>query len=304
MSDKESKTNRFRMSTRFPIARIKKIMQTDEEVGKVTKESAILISRALEVFVHDILTKTMEILRQKDTKTISASHLKDCVISHEVFDFLVDIVNDAPKSRKRRKDLTSEVRSPKSSKNNKPKKRKTRDIVTKTPQNTDSDDSDSEVDYNDNERECENRGATNQPVALSSPSSMTLQAKTVSSSPQSQQQQQQTQKGLLEELNQRQPQQLQSLQSLLQQQSSLGLIEDFSRSSSKLSFPQTASSSNSSQRQQQSSSSSSSSSVSQISPSSVSSLLLRDMRIEMNPPPFVPPKILNETNIVNDNTTL
>jgi flagellar biosynthesis GTPase FlhF len=279
-------------------------MQTDEEVGKVTKESAILISRALEVFVHDILTKTMEILRQKDTKTISASHLKDCVISHEVFDFLVDIVNDAPKSRKRRKDLTSEVRSPKSSKNNKPKKRKTRDIVTKTPQNTDSDDSDSEVDYNDNERECENRGATNQPVALSSPSSMTLQAKTVSSSPQSQQQQQQTQKGLLEELNQRQPQQLQSLQSLLQQQSSLGLIEDFSRSSSKLSFPQTASSSNSSQRQQQSSSSSSSSSVSQISPSSVSSLLLRDMRIEMNPPPFVPPKILNETNIVNDNTTL
>jgi len=43
--------------TRFPMARIKKIMQSDEEVGKIALATPILISKALELFMRDLIQK-------------------------------------------------------------------------------------------------------------------------------------------------------------------------------------------------------------------------------------------------------
>ncbi|XP_078043915.1 negative cofactor 2 alpha [Augochlora pura] len=91
MPSKKKKYN-----ARFPAGRIKKIMQTDEEVGKVAQAVPIIISRTLELFVHSLLTKTMEITSAKNAKTLSPSHMKQCILSENRFDFLKDLVKSMP----------------------------------------------------------------------------------------------------------------------------------------------------------------------------------------------------------------
>ncbi|KAK9299151.1 hypothetical protein QLX08_007768 [Tetragonisca angustula] len=91
MPSKKKKYN-----ARFPAGRIKKIMQTDEEVGKVAQAVPIIISRTLELFVHSLLTKTMEITNAKNAKTLSPSHMKQCILSESRFDFLKDLVKSLP----------------------------------------------------------------------------------------------------------------------------------------------------------------------------------------------------------------
>ncbi|XP_043605247.1 dr1-associated corepressor [Bombus pyrosoma] len=91
MPSKKKKYN-----ARFPAGRIKKIMQTDEEIGKVAQPVPIIISRTLELFVHSLLTKSMEITNAKNAKTLSPSHMKQCILSESRFDFLKDLVNSLP----------------------------------------------------------------------------------------------------------------------------------------------------------------------------------------------------------------
>ncbi|XP_011497777.1 PREDICTED: DNA polymerase epsilon subunit C [Ceratosolen solmsi marchali] len=91
MPSKKKKYN-----ARFPPGRIKKIMQTDEEVGKVAQAVPIIISRTLELFVHSLLTKTMQITSAKQAKTLSPSHMKQCILSESRFDFLKDLVKNLP----------------------------------------------------------------------------------------------------------------------------------------------------------------------------------------------------------------
>lgn len=91
MPSKKKKYN-----ARFPAGRIKKIMQTDEEVGKVAQAVPVIISRTLELFVHSLLTKTMQITSAKNAKTLSPSHMKQCILSESRFDFLKDLVKSLP----------------------------------------------------------------------------------------------------------------------------------------------------------------------------------------------------------------
>jgi len=91
MPSKKKKYN-----ARFPPARIKKIMQTDEEVGKVAAAVPVIISRALELFVESLLTKAVEITSARSAKTLSPAHLKQCILAENRFDFLKDLVVSIP----------------------------------------------------------------------------------------------------------------------------------------------------------------------------------------------------------------
>ncbi|XP_062503265.1 dr1-associated corepressor-like [Corticium candelabrum] len=85
---------------RFPPARIKKIMQTDEEVGKVAAAVPVIISRSLEIFLNALLTKGSEIAEQRKAKTLTPQHLKWCIEKEKQFDFLRDLVSSVPDVRK------------------------------------------------------------------------------------------------------------------------------------------------------------------------------------------------------------
>lgn len=85
-----------RLDTRFPAARIKKIMQADEDVGKIANAVPLLMSKALELFLQDLCDRTYAITLKRGAKTLNSLHLKQCVQTFNVFDFLKDIVSRVP----------------------------------------------------------------------------------------------------------------------------------------------------------------------------------------------------------------
>lgn len=85
-----------RYKPRFPVARIKRIMQMDEEVGKVAQATPVLISKAVELFMQSLITESCNEVRQRGGKRMSAAHVKKCVQNTEQFDFLKDLVANIP----------------------------------------------------------------------------------------------------------------------------------------------------------------------------------------------------------------
>lgn len=85
-----------KLDTRFPAVRIKKIMQADEDVGKIAMAVPLLVSKALELHLQDLCDRTYEITLKRGAKIMSSSHLKQCVQSFNVFDFLREIVHRVP----------------------------------------------------------------------------------------------------------------------------------------------------------------------------------------------------------------
>ncbi|KAI0996787.1 hypothetical protein K3495_g11396 [Podosphaera aphanis] len=91
--DVESEIHKIEIKTKFPVARIKRIMQADEEVGKVAQVTPVAVSKALELFMIALVSGAAEIARDKGSKKVSAQHLKMVVESQpERFDFLAEIV--------------------------------------------------------------------------------------------------------------------------------------------------------------------------------------------------------------------
>lgn len=78
--------------TKFPTARIKRIMQADEEVGKVAQQTPIAVGKALELFMVQLVTKSAEVAKAKGTKRVTAPMLKQVVEDDDQWDFLRDIV--------------------------------------------------------------------------------------------------------------------------------------------------------------------------------------------------------------------
>lgn len=91
MPSKKKKYN-----ARFPPARIKKIMQTDDEVGKVAAAVPVIISRALELFVESLIKKANDVTQARNAKTLTTTHLKQCILAENKFDFLKDLVATVP----------------------------------------------------------------------------------------------------------------------------------------------------------------------------------------------------------------
>ncbi|CAG8602755.1 8477_t:CDS:2 [Acaulospora morrowiae] len=87
---------RKKYKTKFPVARIKKIMQMDEDVGKVAQATPVLISKALELFMQSLIDHACVETRARSAKRMSVSHLKKTIMTTEQFDFLKDVVANIP----------------------------------------------------------------------------------------------------------------------------------------------------------------------------------------------------------------
>jgi hypothetical protein len=104
------------VKTKFPVARIKRIMQADEDVGKVAQatptavcEFALLfhrmnpppnngfsVAKALELFMITLVTKAATEASNRQSKRVTAAHLKQAVLADQNLDFLEDIVSKVP----------------------------------------------------------------------------------------------------------------------------------------------------------------------------------------------------------------
>ena len=94
------------LKTSFPVARIKRIMQADEDVGKVAQVTPHVVSRALELFMIKLISASAAQARGpaqgggagsgKGPKRILAQHMKKAIQADDTFDFLADIIEKVP----------------------------------------------------------------------------------------------------------------------------------------------------------------------------------------------------------------
>uniref|UniRef100_A0A671M143 Dr1-associated corepressor n=1 Tax=Sinocyclocheilus anshuiensis TaxID=1608454 RepID=A0A671M143_9TELE len=80
-------------NVRFPPGRIKKIMQKDTEVGRIATAVPVIISKALEMFLRSLLTMTCKITQSRNSRVMSINHMKQCIHSEKLFDFLNDLAD-------------------------------------------------------------------------------------------------------------------------------------------------------------------------------------------------------------------
>ncbi|XP_063691308.1 dr1-associated corepressor-like [Bolinopsis microptera] len=83
-------------NARFAPARIKKIMQSDEEVGKVSAAVPVIISKALEMFLESFLENADKLTKERCAKTLTPQHLKQIIQTDNKYDFLKDLVSAIP----------------------------------------------------------------------------------------------------------------------------------------------------------------------------------------------------------------
>ncbi|KAJ8326096.1 hypothetical protein BDV3_006184 [Batrachochytrium dendrobatidis] len=83
-----------KLSTKFPAARIKKIMRSDDDVGKVAQVTPLLISKALECFLSSMVEATLVETKARNAKKMTSAHVKRTIVSQEKFDFLKDLVEN------------------------------------------------------------------------------------------------------------------------------------------------------------------------------------------------------------------
>ena len=89
------------VKTKFPVARIKRIMQADEEVGKVAQQTPIAVGKALELFMVDLVTKSADVCKDRGQKRITGLMLKQVIETDDQWDFLREIASKVDTEEKR-----------------------------------------------------------------------------------------------------------------------------------------------------------------------------------------------------------
>lgn len=76
----------------LPLARIKKIMKSDEDVRMISAEAPILFSKACEIFILELTHRAWNHAENNKRRTVQRTDIAAAVSSTDIFDFLVDIV--------------------------------------------------------------------------------------------------------------------------------------------------------------------------------------------------------------------
>ena len=77
---------------RFSSSHIKRMMQVDEDIGKVAQAVPAMIGRALELFSTMLVQKSGEITSQRGAKTLTQEHVITVIREDPRLDFLVHLV--------------------------------------------------------------------------------------------------------------------------------------------------------------------------------------------------------------------
>ena len=82
----------LKKKTKFPLTRIKKIMQQNEEVGKASITVPVVLSKAIELLFEELIEKMKNKADDRKSKKIIAQDLKDVISSNQVeYNFLNSI---------------------------------------------------------------------------------------------------------------------------------------------------------------------------------------------------------------------
>lgn len=76
----------------IPLARVKKIMKSDEDVRMISAETPALFSKACEFFVIELTYRSWINTDRRKHRTLQRSDVEETISSHDFYDFLLDTI--------------------------------------------------------------------------------------------------------------------------------------------------------------------------------------------------------------------
>ncbi|KXS14347.1 histone-fold-containing protein [Gonapodya prolifera JEL478] len=79
----------------LPIARVKKVMRSDEDAMKnlmISGETPMLLAKAAEIFIEEMTLRAWMHAEEDRRRTLNRSDFAQAVARSDMFDFLIDIV--------------------------------------------------------------------------------------------------------------------------------------------------------------------------------------------------------------------
>ncbi|GBG82575.1 hypothetical protein CBR_g34951 [Chara braunii] len=76
----------------LPLARIKKIMKSDEDVRMISAEAPVLFAKACEMFILELTLRSWIHTEENKRRTLQRNDIAHAITKTDIFDFLVDIV--------------------------------------------------------------------------------------------------------------------------------------------------------------------------------------------------------------------
>ncbi|EGR34425.1 transcription factor hap5a family protein, putative, partial [Ichthyophthirius multifiliis] len=76
----------------LPLARVKKIMKSDEDVRMISAEAPVLFAKACEIFIIELTHRAWLFTEEGKRRTLQKNDIAACIYNTEIFDFLIDVV--------------------------------------------------------------------------------------------------------------------------------------------------------------------------------------------------------------------
>lgn len=92
----------------LPLARIKKVMKTDEDVKMISAEAPILFAKGCDVFITELSMRAWIHAEENKRRTLQKSDIAAALTKSDMFDFLIDVV---PREEEKPKKLYTQHRS-------------------------------------------------------------------------------------------------------------------------------------------------------------------------------------------------
>ncbi|CAG9332261.1 unnamed protein product [Blepharisma stoltei] len=77
----------------LPLARIKKIMKSDEDVRMISAETPALFGKACELFIIELTHRAWIHTEEGKRRILQKNHITACIDKTDIFDFLQDLVH-------------------------------------------------------------------------------------------------------------------------------------------------------------------------------------------------------------------
>ncbi len=78
---------------KLPLARIKKIMKSDEDVRMISAEAPVLFAKACEMFITEMTYRAYFHAKKNNRKTLQRSDVAQAIAKTEIYDFLLDVIH-------------------------------------------------------------------------------------------------------------------------------------------------------------------------------------------------------------------
>eukprot|EP00092_Neocalanus_flemingeri_P019237 GFUD01020839.1.p1 GENE.GFUD01020839.1~~GFUD01020839.1.p1 ORF type:complete len:225 (+),score=83.36 GFUD01020839.1:65-739(+) len=90
-------------NSRFPPSHIKRMMQQDEDIGKVAQAVPAMLARALELFSSMLVQQAGTVTKERNAKTLTQEHVVVAIKEDSRLDFLLHLVEGMGGERRQKK---------------------------------------------------------------------------------------------------------------------------------------------------------------------------------------------------------